>query len=302
MYKNFDELFNNKEFFKKTKSMLLIGACDKTSLEAVADATSRGIIEPILVGKKEKIEELLKDNDISIDTYEIIDAKTSNEMCEKSINYIIENNCDFLMKGTVNTSEIIKSILVRKKELLTNKLISHISLLEIPYLNKIISLSDTSINIKPNLEEKAEIIKNSRDFLIKIGYIKPKVAILSSIETVNEKMQDTVDAHELKLLNQKNVLDNCIIEGPISFDLAIDEKAAKNKKYKGRIKGDADLLIAPDIVSGNLLGKCFNYVPNSKFAGVILGVKFPIVLTSRASSKENKYYSILVGGMSTKEE
>lgn len=296
MFKNFNEIIE-KAGKINTQKMVVVGAEEEKLIRAVEKATSDGYIDPILVGDKNSIEDIIKRNNINLPNVEIINAETNEEKGRLSCEELLKHRDCFMMKGLIDTSDILRAILNRKEELIVSNLISHVSLIELPYYVKIIGLSDTSINIKPNFGEKIEIVKNTREFFNKLGYAAPKVSILSAVEKVNKKMQDTIDAKELKKLNQKGEIDKCVIEGPISLDLSIDKKSVDIKKYNGLIKGDADILITPDLVSGNLLGKSFNYTPESKFAGFILGARKPIALTSRASTMENKLYSIIIGAI-----
>jgi len=296
MYRDFKQIIEKAGKIKPQK-IIVAGAEEENLLLALEKATLNEYIQPILVGNSESILKTIEKNNMKIPNVTIIHANTNEEKCNISCEELIKYDDSFMMKGLVDTSEIIRAILRRKEELLVSDLISHVSLIELPYYEKIIGLSDTSINIKPDIDEKIKIIENTRDFFIKLGYKNPKIALLSSIEKVKDKMEDTIDSHRIKELFLKGVIDNCIVEGPISLDLSIDRKAVEIKGYDGLIKGDADILISPDLVSGNLLGKSFNYTPYSKFAGFVLGVKKPIALTSRASSMENKLYSIIIGAI-----
>ena len=296
MFRNLNEIIE-KAGKINTQKIIIVGAEEEKLLKATKKASSLGYIEPILVGNKDKIVEIIEKNNINFPSMTIIDAETNEEKSNISCEELYKHKDSFMMKGLVDTSDVLKAILKRKKDFMVSNLISHISLIELPYYEKIIGLSDTSVNIKPDLNGKIDIVKNSRDFFNKLGYELPKISILSAIEKVNNKMQDTIDADYIKKLNQSGELNKCIIEGPISLDLSIDKKSAEIKKYDGLIKGDADILITPDLVSGNLLGKSFNYTPNSKFAGFIVGTKKPIGLTSRASSIENKLYSMIIGAI-----
>ncbi|WP_434309127.1 phosphate acyltransferase [Hominifimenecus sp. rT4P-3] len=297
MIRNFDELLNTGSF-REPVTLVLAGAEEPKMLKAVGKAADKGYIRPILVGEPEKIrgylEPILKEHSFEP---QIVSANGEAEICEKACTAALSTDKTVLMKGLVNTSSLLRSILHRKQEFGVTGLISHISLLELPYYDRVLGLSDTSINIRPNLEEKAQILKSGIDFFHCLGYECPKGAVLASVETVNPKMPDTVDAAALKEISETGEFGNCLVEGPISLDLAIDPAAAAVKKYQGKVRGDADFLLVPDITAGNLLGKSFNLTPGSRFAGFILGTRIPIGLTSRASSPENKFYTMAIGAL-----
>ncbi len=298
IYQSFEDIIS-KNMPKNPVRMYLVAAEEEGVLRAAAKAEQEGYIEPVLVGKKDKILNLLVKNNIFFKNLFIINAEENKDKCDTACQNIAREEHSFLMKGMVETSDLIRSILREKKSLLCTDLISHVSLLELPYYSKILGLSDTSVNIKPSLIDKENILKNTVAFFHQLGYKNPKAAILSSIEKVNPKMQETIDAAMLKEKNLKGEISGCIVEGPISLDISISPKAAIVKDYKGHIQGDADILIAPDMVSGNLLGKCFNFTPCSRFAGFLLGTKCPVGLTSRASDYENKYSSMVLGAILT---
>lgn len=270
--------------------LIVCGAAEKKLLKAVEQAFNEGWVRPALVGPEHLIRPTIDEYAPGLAAAEIVDAGGNENICEAACSMAEPGNC--MIKGTVETSQLMRAVLHRKKDLMNGKVISHISLLEVPYYGKLFGLSDTSVIIRPSLEQKAEIIRLGAEMMRKLGCDRPKAAVLAAVEKVNPAMPETLDAAALEEMGKRGELGDCIVGGPVSFDLALDRVSADVKKYDGVIRGDADLMLAPDLCSGNLLGKCFNYTPGSLFAGLLLGVTIPVALTSRASSFENKLLSV----------
>ncbi len=292
MYRNFTELLARGP--SRPARLVIAGAAETKTLRAVAKSVREGLTGTTLVGDKNALTALLKENDLFDEDLAIRHATTPKEICEAACEEVLLSG-GFLMKGLVETADLIQAILRRREQMLEGTLISHISLLELPYRDRLFGLSDTSVVISPDIDQKTEIIRAAVQFWNRMGCSCPKVAVLAAVEKVSSKMRDTLDARELSGRWHAGQIPGCVVEGPLSLDLAIDPAAATIKRYAGAVRGDADLLLAPDLTAGNLLGKCFNYTPGSRFAGFLLGTKMPVVLTSRASSLENKLLSIQVG-------
>lgn len=276
------------------KKLVLAAAQDNFSLSAVMTAFNDGIIEPILVGNAAEIKALAKEFGYNLDKITIIDEPDYEKAVELSVKMVSSNKADVLMKGKVGTSTLLKCVLNKEWGLRTGKLLSHFALFEVKTYHKLIAVADVAMNIAPNLQEKIAIVDNSVACLNKLGLSMPKVAVLGAVEMVNENMEATLHAALLSKMNQRDQIKNCIIDGPLAFDNAISYESAKQKGIMSDVAGDTDLLLMPDIEVGNVLYKSLVFFANAKVAGVILGAKAPIVLTSRSDSEEAKYYSIIL--------
>lgn len=292
--KNFEELIRKIKKFKKPKKVVVVCAHDKHTLEAIAKAEKDGGVESILIGNKNKIKELLREIDFEKDDKSIIDSDSDIETACKAVEIIRENKAEFIMKGKIQTADLLKAVVDREKGLRTNRIMSHISFLEVPTYHKILAVSDGGMVISPRLEEKKQILENAVSIFLSLGYKNPKVAVLAAVEKTNDKMIESVDGEILKKLNQSGEIKNCLVEGPISYDLAMCMESAKIKGYRSPVAGDADILIVPNITVGNILAKSLVYSGRSKMAGFITGAMVPIVLTSRGATSEEKYLSLVL--------
>jgi len=291
--RNFSEMVEKVRGFPTKKTVALVSAEDEHALEAVLNAEREGIVKPILVGDEAKIREILKE--LGADgQYEIINEPDSNKAAYKAVELIRENKADFLMKGKIETAGILKAVVDKEKGLGLGRLMSHVALIEVPTYHKLLVATDGGMVMYPTLEQKKEIINNAVEVLLKLGYDKPKVGVLAAIEKVNPKMPESVDAAKLKEMNLNGEIDNCVVEGPISFDLAFHKESADIKGYKSEVAGDVDILVVPNITTGNVLGKSLIYAANGKMAGIVVGAKVPVILTSRGSSAEEKFLSIVL--------
>jgi phosphate butyryltransferase len=300
VYNDFDQLIEKVKNFPTMKRVAVAAAEDEHTLEAVFKARSEGIVEPILVGNKEKIKEIIKSMGESFQDENIHNANDVVESAELAVKLVNENKADFLMKGILETATLLKAIVNKETGLGTGKIMSHFVIQKIPSYHKMLVTTDGGMMMYPTLEQKKAILENAVDTLIAIGYDKPKVAILAAVEKVNPKMPETLDADALAKMNQNGEIKNCIVEGPLSFDIAIDKEIAQIKGFSSEVAGDADILIVPNITAGNILGKSLVVAAKAKMAGFIVGAKVPIVLTSRGSSSEEKYLSIVMSAAATK--
>ncbi len=282
------------------RKLVLCAAGDEHSIDAVFEAYREGIIEPILVGQKEEMEkfrEHCKDFDRLLKFYE----KDEEQVVKKAVSLVVNGEADILMKGNVTTATLLKGVLNKEYGLRERSFLSHFALFEVPNYHKLLAITDVALNILPPLKHKVKIVKNAVKFIRKIGVEKPKIAALSAIEMVNEDMPSTIDAALLSIMQRRGQIKNCIIDGPLAFDNAISKASSKQKNIGGEVAGDADILLVPNIESGNILYKAFVFFADAKVAGLVIGAPFPIVLTSRADSEETKLNSIYLAAVSVKE-
>jgi phosphate butyryltransferase len=290
--KKLSDLFSIAKNKQQKKKLVLAAAEDEFSLQAISALNKLGLIEPILIGKPKKISQIIEEEKIDLSDYEIHSAKTEKESARISVEYIKTGKADILMKGLVSTRTILKEILNKKTGINTHGHYSHLGLFESPYYPKLLGISDAAINISPNISDKKQIIVNAVDSFHRLGIEYPKVALLAAIEKINPRMQATVDAAKLVKMNEKELFANCILEGPLALDLALSGIAAEHKGVKSNIAGDVDILIVPEITSGNILYKSLTYLGGAIAAGVLTGTEVPVVLASRSDSEESKIYSI----------
>jgi phosphate butyryltransferase len=297
MVKNLKDLLNAAKE-QKTMRLVVAAAQDEDVLIAVTKAANEGIVMPILVGDTTSIKQIASDNNLDVSSFELVEAIELVEAAEKSVAIVKEGKGDFIMKGLIDTSILLKAIVDREKGLRTDNLISHVMIYELPAYHKMLMLTDGGMNIAPSVEEKKSIIHNSVIVGNALGIDTIKVACLAAKEKVHPKMQATVDAAALAEMGKEGVFGkNVIVEGPLAFDLAISKEAAEHKGFKSEIAGDADVLMVPTIEMGNGIGKTMTYFANGASAGVIMGAKVPVVLVSRADSYETKLNSIALGSV-----
>lgn len=280
----------------KSKIVAVAQAADEDVLMAVKDASEKGIIKSILVGDKSKIEKIATSISMPLKEHEIIDAKDSQEACRIAVKLVSDGKSDMLMKGLVQTSEILKVVLDKEIGLRSGRILSHVAIFESPY-DRLILLSDAAMNISPDLKAKIDIIYNASDVAKKIGINIPKVAILGAVEMVNPAMQATIDAAILSKMSDRGQFKDIIVDGPLALDNALSIESARHKDIISKVAGNADILIVPDIEAGNILYKSITFIVNKKIAGVIMGAKKPIILTSRSDSSESKFNSILLASI-----
>ena len=298
--KNFAELIGKVKGMPEMKRMVIAAAGEEHTLEAALHARKEGICRPILVGDAAKIKEILKELKEEVPEEDIYDAADPEAAAAKAVELVREGKGDFLMKGYLDTKVILKAVVNKETGLGQGRLMSHFTMFEVPGYHKIIVAVDGGMVTYPDLQMKKEIILNTIDVLHAYGYENPKVGVLACVEKVNPKMPETLDADELAKMNAAGEIPGCIVEGPISYDCAMSKEIADFKGYESRIAGDVDVLIVPNIHAGNILGKVYTVTCGAKMAGFIVGAKCPIVLTSRGSSAEEKYMSIVVSAAATK--
>jgi phosphate butyryltransferase len=282
------------------KKLIVAAAQDQHSMGAVVRAWKDNVIEPILVGDKESIQNICAENNYDIAGVRIVHEPDLEMAVEIAVKMVNNRQGDILMKGKVGTSILLKCVLNREWGLRTGNLLSHFALFEVDTYPKVIAVTDVAMNIAPDLQDKISIINNSVGCLIKLGYKMPKVAILGAVEMVNENMKATLDAALLSKMNQRDQIKNCIIDGPLAFDNAVSLESARHKGIRSEVAGDTDLLLMPDIEVGNVLYKSLVFFAKAKVAAVILGARVPIVLTSRSDSEQAKFDSILLSAAASK--
>lgn len=292
MFKNFNEMLEKLRNLPPLR-VSVVQAADAAVLEAVKDACDKGIIEPILVGEKEKIQKEALKAGFPVKNVEIVDC-SPEEAPLTGVRMVHENRADVLMKGLVDTTAFMKAVLNPDFGLRTGELLSHLAAFEVPNFNRIIFVTDGGINIAPTLEEKISILKNAIRALRAIGYTEPKVAVLSAVETVSFKMQSSVDAAILAKMAERNQIKGALVDGPLALDNAVSEEAAAHKGIKSPVAGRADLILVPNIETGNALGKSLTFLAGGLMAGIVVGAKAPVVLSSRADSPLSKLMSIVL--------
>ena len=281
----------------ETKTLVVAVANDHHVLEAIHMAKEADIIRPILVGDQEAIKETLEDLAIDLEGYEIVHVVSNVEACEEAVKLVSQNDGYFLMKGYVDTAVILRAALDKDYGLRTKNRISHVTVMEVPNYHKLLLMSDGAMNIDPDEDIKQEIIENALVIAKAIGITEPNVGIIAAIEKINPKMQATLDAEALVVRNQKGQLTGCKVGGPFALDNAINKEAAEIKGITDPMAGDVDILLMPQIESGNVFYKSMMFLAGAKSASVIAGATKPIVLTSRADSTESKFYSIALSAL-----
>lgn len=297
MSKSFGDLIS-KVSECEVKKVAVAVAQDSAVLEAVAAAKERGIAEAILVGDADKIKAVAEADKVDISGFEIIDEKDDYEAALKAVKLVHEGKADMYMKGLIDTKSFLKSVLDKEVGLRTGKALSHVCVFEVEGIDHLLFLTDVAFMTYPTLEDKVHIIENTVDVCHACGIPNPKVAPLAAVEVVNPKMPVTVEAAELTKMCEEGQISGCIVDGPLSLDLAIDPEAAKHKGAEGRkIVGDADVLLFPDIHAGNLVYKCLVHTAKVKNGNILTGTKAPVILTSRSDDFETKVNSLALGAV-----
>jgi len=271
--------------------------CDKESLKGPVIAFQEGIIEPILVGPESKIRAVAEEFGIDLHGIRIVNAAHSHDSAGIAVSLVRTGDAEALMKGSLHTDELMGEVVARANGLRTNRRISHVFLMDVPTYPRPLLITDAAINIAPTLEEKVDIIQNAIDLAHVIGIPEPKVAILSAVETVNPKIQSTLDAAALCKMADRGQIKGGLLDGPLAFDNAVSIVAAKTKGIKSAVAGHAEILVVPDLESGNMVAKQLEYLANALTAGIVLGTKVPIVLTSRADTAETRTASCVIAAL-----
>lgn len=297
MSKTFEELVSKVSEFDMKKVSVAV-AQDSAVLEAVRAAKDRKIADAILVGDKDKIEAVAKEISVDISDFEIVDVKDDIEASLTAVKLVHDGVADMYMKGLISTKDFLKSVLNKEVGLRTGSALSHVCVFDVKGIDHLLFLTDVAFIPYPTLEDKVNIIKNTLEITKACGVENPKVAPLAAVEVVNPKMPVTVEAAELTQMNKDGKITGCIVDGPLSLDLAIDAEAAKHKGATDRaIQGDADILLFPDIHSGNLVYKAMVHTAQVTNGNMLTGTKAPVILTSRSDSFEVKVNSLALGAV-----
>ena len=265
--------------------------CEASALAGAVEAAERNLITPLLVGPAAKIAETAAAAELDISNLEIFDVPHSHASAAKAVALIREGKAEILMKGSLHTDELMSAIVSREGGLRTGRRISHVFIMDVPTYHKVLIVTDAAINIAPALEDKVDICQNAIDLAVSLGLEKPKVAILAAVETVTSKMPATIDAAALCKMAERGQIKGGILDGPLAFDNAISSQAAETKGIKSPVAGDPDILLAPDLEAGNILAKQLTFLANADSAGMVLGAKVPVILTSRADSVRSRIAS-----------
>ena len=277
------------------KRIVLACAHDEHSLDAVYEAYKEGIVTPVFVGKEDEIKQICEEQGLDFGDVSIYNEDDDVEAAKTAVRLIREGEGDFLMKGRMQTADLLRQVVNKETGLQVGKIMSHVGLFQVPHYHKVVILTDGGMLLAPDLEQKVKIINNAVEVMHALGYEDPKVAVICGAEKLNKKAQESVDAAALKEMNVNGEITGCTVEGPISYDIALNKEIADFKGFESPVAGDADVLVMPNMAAGNMLGKAWvlNGDGTGMMAGIIVGAKVPIVLTSRGASAEEKFYSIV---------
>jgi phosphate acetyltransferase len=268
--------------------------CEESALAGALEAAAKRLIIPILVGPKAKIVEVAKRGGLDLGSTEIVDAPHSHGSAAKAVELVREGRAELLMKGSLHSDEILGAVVSRDSGMRTGRRISHVFIMDVPTYHKVLVITDAAINLAPTLEEKADICQNAIELCVSMDVQRPKVAILAAVETVNSKMPATIDAACLCKMSERGQIIGGILDGPLAFDNAISREAAKMKGIASEVAGDPDILLAPDLEAGNILAKQLTFLSGADSAGLVLGARVPVILTSRADSVRSRIASCAV--------
>jgi len=272
----------------------VVHPCEASALSGAIEAAQKGLILPILVGPAEKIAAVAAAARIDLHGFKIVDAPHSHAAAAKAVELVRQGEAELVMKGSLHTDELMAAVVAREGGLRTARRISHVFVMDVPTYHKLVIVTDGAINIAPTLEDKADICQNAIDLCRSLGLEKPKVAILAAVETVTSKMPATIDAAALcKMADRRQITDG-ILDGPLAFDNAISKEAAEIKGIRSDVAGDPDILVAPDLEAGNMLAKQLTFLAKADSAGLVLGARVPVILTSRSDSVRSRIASCAV--------
>jgi phosphate acetyltransferase len=271
--------------------------CDETSLRGALEATSAKIIAPILIGREKRIRALAASLELDLGELRIIDQPHSHAAAKRAIEVVRAGEADALMKGSLHTDELMAEVVRKDTGIRTARWISHIFIMDVPTYPKVLFITDAAITITPTLEQKADIVQNAIDLAHALGIRLPKVAILSAVETITSKLPSTIDAAALCKMAERGQITGGLLDGPLAFDNAISPEAAAVKQIASQVAGDADILLVPDLEAGNMLAKELIFLANADAAGIVLGARVPIILTSRADNVRTRMASCAVAAL-----
>jgi phosphate acetyltransferase len=266
----------------------------EVAMKGTVEAVEEGLIEPMLIGDEAAMKALAAKMEVDISAYPILQAETEGRAAELGVAMCRSGNAQAMMKGSLHTDELMKAAMARDTGLRTARRISHVFIMDTPAYARTLLITDAAINIAPELEDKVHIVQNAIDLAHALGIPEPKVALLSAVETVNPKIKSTLDAAALCKMADRGQITGGILDGPLAFDTAVSVKAATIKKLVSPVPGQADILVVPDLESGNMLAKQLEYLGGAQMAGIVLGARVPTILTSRADSAETRLTSCAV--------
>lgn len=293
MYKNFAEILTAVQALPMKRVAVAV-AQDEEVLRAVAGAREQRLAEFVLVGDKGKIQEICAELQLSIDGVDIIHEIDERKAAHQAVAMVAEGHADVLMKGHINTADLLRAVLDRDHGLRAGRILSHVALYDIPHCDRLLLVTDGGMNVAPTLQQKADIIQNSVQLAKMLGIVPAKVAVLAAVEVVNPDMPSTIEAAALSKMADRGQIKGALVDGPLALDNAISLDAAKSKGIRSEVAGRADILVVPDIESGNIFGKSLLYFAQGKMAGLIMGAAKPIIVTSRADTAEVKIMSIAI--------
>ena len=272
--------------------------CEASALAGALEAGALGLIVPILVGPQARIEEVARKAGLDLANARIVDAPHSHASAAKAVALVRQGDAELLMKGSLHTDELLGAVVARETGLRTARRISHVFIMDVPTYHKVLVVTDAAINIAPTLEDKVDICQNAIDLAVSLGVSRPKVAILAAVETVTSKMPSTIDAAALCKMAERGQITAGILDGPLAFDNAISREAAATKGIRSEVAGDPDILLVPDLEAGNILAKQLTFLARADSAGLVLGARVPLILTSRADSVRARIASCAVAMLS----
>ena len=271
--------------------------CDESSLGAAVEAARAGIIAPILVGRADRIRAVAQAAGLDIGKYEIVDAPHSHGAAAQAVELVRLGRAELLMKGSLHTDELMAEVVRRETGLRTDRRVSHVFVMDVPTYHKPLLVTDAAVNIFPTLDDKRDIVQNAVDFARALGIQRPKVAIVSAVETVTSKIPSTIEAAALCKMAERGQIRDAVLDGPLAFDNAISAEAARTKGIVSEVAGDPDVVVVPDLEAGNMLAKNLTFLSRADAAGIVLGARVPIILTSRADSQRARIASCGVAAL-----
>jgi phosphotransacetylase len=273
----------------------VVHPCEATALAGALEAAEKGLIIPILVGPAARIAEAADQARLPLGQVRIVDVPHSQSAAVKGVELVRKGEAELLMKGSLHTDELLGAVVARDTGLRTGRRISHVFVMDVPTYHKVLVVTDAAINIAPALEDKVDICQNAIDLAVSLGVGRPKLAILAAVETVTSRMPATIDAACLCKMADRGQIRSAVLDGPLAFDNAISTSAATTKGIRSEVAGDPDILLAPDLEAGNILAKQLTFLANADSAGLVLGARVPIILTSRADSVRSRIASCGIG-------
>ncbi len=296
MSKNFDDLFAKLKEVEKKKLSVAV-AQDKPVLEALKEATKRGIVDAVLVGDEAEIKNIAAEIDLDLDNFEIVNEPNTKKAALEAVRIVSSGKADMVMKGLVDTATFLRSVLNKEVGLRTGKLMSHVAVFDIEGYERLLMLTDAAFNTYPDLKAKVQIVNNSVKVANACGINNPKVAAVCAVEVVNQDMQATIDAALLAKMSDRGQIKNCIVDGPFALDNAISTEAAEHKGVSGEVAGKADIVLLPNIETANVMYKTLTMLSKTRNGGLLVGTSAPVILTSRADSFEVKVNSIALAAL-----